>query len=529
VKKGQIRVVVHRADDLPRMDLNGKADPYVVLTYGDKKEKTKSCKNTLDPVWDHELFLDVEEFGENQIKIEVFDKDRLGKDELMGLTNVDVRRISKQGSLTEMWDNLIGAKKGRVMWSMTFTPAETESVPPPSSPPGPIQTPDPIQTPYKPTPSPYKEENPVKRTGEPPRPNLEQEMNSPQPDEELIRVKRDPQDYEEPIKAYKGGIPDTGSVPEFDPEKYKGAFSEPPAAVDQLGYMSRVMSGFLRVTVHKGEDLMDLDFGGKSDPYVVIKYASQINKSKTVKGSLNPEFEFSTGYVIEDDGPSELWIELFDKDIGKDESLGHVKFDIRALVSEGDKMATWATLQNAKRGRIQVSLDYSPSGYNDGPSVEEEIHPYIPQMPAGDSLGPAEDEFRKRSVATQGKIRLNLLYDERREELKVFVHEVAGLPGGHLKDPPDPQVKLYLMPGRKKKKTEVVKDCVDPKFDEEFDFSIDYDQLPKHEIKICVVDRKGMFSKSPVLGSKTISLNNPGLRQGLADWFTLEDGDEDSD
>ena len=43
-------------------------------------------------------------------------------------------------------------------------------------------------------------------------------------------------------------------------------------------------------------------------------------------------------------------------------------------------------------------------------------------------------------MAGLGKIRLNLLYDDNREELKVFVHEAAGLPGGDLPDPPDPQV-----------------------------------------------------------------------------------------
>jgi len=47
---------------------------------------------------------------------------------------------------------------------------------------------------------------------------------------------------------------------------------------------------------------------------------------------------------------------------------------------------------------------------------------------------------RKRTVAGHGKIRLNLLYDDNREELKVFVHEAAGLPGGDQPDPPDPQV-----------------------------------------------------------------------------------------
>jgi len=272
-----------------------------------------------------------------------------------------------------------------------------------------------------------------------------------------------------------------------------------------------------------------LDIAGKSDPYVVIRYAGQKNKSKKVESNLNPEFEFTTGYVTEEGGPNELVIELWDHDVGKDESLGRVSFDIRSLHSGEEIQQQWFTLSDAKRGSVQVSMEFSPSGYNDGPTPEEEIQPWSPPQPVGE-VDPPLDELRRRVVPGHGKIRLNLLYDDNRQELKVFVHEVAGLPGGDLPDPPDPQVKVYLMPGKKKKKkTEVVKDCVDPKYNDEFDFDIDFDKLPQHSLKFSVVDRKGVFSKSPVLGTTTISLDNPGLRGGIADWFLLEAAEEDSE
>ena len=93
--------------------------------------------------------------------------------------------------------------------------------------------------------------------------------------------------------------------------------------------------------------------------------------------------------------------------------------------------------------RFQVSMEFSPSGYNDGPTPEEEIQPWSPPQPVGEAttvVDPPLDELRRRVVPGHGKIRLNLLYDDNRQELKVFVHEVAGLPGGDLPDPPDPQV-----------------------------------------------------------------------------------------
>ena len=107
-------------------------------------------------------------------------------------------------------------------------------------------------------------------------------------------------------------------------------------------------------------------------------------------------------------------------------------------------------------------MEFSPSGYNDGPTPEEEIQPWTPPQPVGEpATEPPLDELRRRVVpgnvvpghgvpghvvpAGHGKLRLNLLYDDNRQELKVFVHEAAGLPGGDLPDPPDPQVSQHEM------------------------------------------------------------------------------------
>ena len=61
-------------------------------------------------------------------------------------------------------------------------------------------------------------------------------------------------------------------------------------------------------------------------------------------------------------------------------------------------------------------------------------------------------EIRQRAAAMGpcGKIKVGLVFDSKREELKVTIYEAKGLPGGDLPDPPDPYVKLYLLPGKKK-------------------------------------------------------------------------------
>jgi hypothetical protein len=59
-------------------------------------------------------------------------------------------------------------------------------------------------------------------------------------------------------------------------------------------------------------------------------------------------------------------------------------------------------------------------------------------------------ELRHRAAAMGpcGKIKVGLVFDAKREELKVTIYEAKGLPGGDLPDPPDPYVKLYLLPGK---------------------------------------------------------------------------------
>ena len=122
---------------------------------------------------------------------------------------------------------------------------------------------------------------------------LEQEMFEPQSEEVLVRVKRDPEDAEEPAAAADEPaaaaeeLPATPAPP-VDYSAYSLAPKEEKPS--SLGYLGEVVPGFLRVTVHRfhqysrhitelthlcvfhrAEDLVDKDIAGKSDPYVVIK------------------------------------------------------------------------------------------------------------------------------------------------------------------------------------------------------------------------------------------------------------------
>merc|ERR1719270_1270509 len=122
--------------------------------------------------------------------------------------------------------------------------------------------------------------------------------------------------------------------------------------------------------------------------------------------------------------------------------------------------------------------------------------------------------LRKRTnvaaTCPNGKIKLSLSYNAGKEEMSVTVHEARGLPGGDLPDPPDPYVKLYLLPERSKKskrKSDAKKDTVTPVFEETFDYDVEVLKM-NSELEVSVVDRKGIFSRRSTMGQVVIKLDD---------------------
>jgi len=510
---GHIRLNLHRAEHLEKSDVTGKSDPYVVLSCQGRKYQTKVCRKTLDPVWEEEFWLDISAEMDPMINVQVYDKDKLGKDETNGRLSIDARRICQAGGLTKIWDSLQDCKSGRLLWSAEFVEEADRQD---------DLTAETVMEKREEEVNTITEENDVQEMVLNPDTSLDDISNK----EDLL-LHPDDNNKEDITKSLEEALKESDAVNNEDQ-------SEPVIEVvqesQQLGFLGSMKPGFLRITVHRAEDLVAKDFGGKSDPYVVIRYDGQKSKSKQVKKELNPEFEFTTGYVVEEDGSNDLMIELKDHDdLGRNESLGYCRLDLRDIVTDGQNiLKKWISLEGVEHGRVLVSVDLQGEGYNDGHEVPERGEDDMKKIDEPEE----ETQLRQRKPVDHGQVRLNILYDENKEELKLFLHEAINLPGGHLADLPDPYCKVYLMPGKKKKKkSEVIKDDVNPKFNEEFDFSIDMKDMKDGEmyLKLIIVDKKGVFTKSPILGAMQIHLDNPGLKNGIAGWFPLEQVDEESD
>lgn len=82
--KGVLQVWVLEAKDLHKQDVGGKADPFVQLqTRVQDLEKTEHKKNTLTPVWNERKWLMVQEPQTQDLRVELFDWDRINAKELL--------------------------------------------------------------------------------------------------------------------------------------------------------------------------------------------------------------------------------------------------------------------------------------------------------------------------------------------------------------------------------------------------------------------------------------------------------------
>lgn len=121
-------------------------------------------------------------------------------------------------------------------------------------------------------------------------------------------------------------------------------------------------SGTLRVHLQRASDLKAADRNGYSDPYVKLSLAGQSHKSKTIKKTLNPQwnetFEFSG--VLRDLLAEALQLHVFDWDRAtKDDPLGNASVDLRPLrrARQHD-----FTAELSEQGRVYLHVSWAAQG-----------------------------------------------------------------------------------------------------------------------------------------------------------------------
>ncbi|KAF4083592.1 hypothetical protein AMELA_G00143650 [Ameiurus melas] len=124
--------------------------------------------------------------------------------------------------------------------------------------------------------------------------------------------------------------------------------------------------GVLRIHLQEAQNLIAKDnlmggmVKGKSDPYVKITVGNNTFKSHVVKENLNPTWNEMYELVLASGSVSEVCIEVFDKDVDKDDFLGRSHISLSEII-QAQYVDQWFTLDDVKHGSLHLVLEWLPT------------------------------------------------------------------------------------------------------------------------------------------------------------------------
>ncbi|EOA20293.1 hypothetical protein CARUB_v10000601mg [Capsella rubella] len=296
---GTLDVKIVQAKDLANKDMIGKSDPYAVLfirPLRDKTQKTKTISNSLNPIWNEHFEFIVEDVSTQHLTVRVFDDEGVGSSQLIGAAQVPLNELVP-GKVKDIWLKLV---KDLVIQKDKKNRGQVQ-----------------LELLY----------SPLGKDG-----GLKNPFN---PDYSLTILE----------KVLKPESEDSDATDAKKAQKKKDV----------------IVRGVLSVTVVAAEDLPAVDVMGKADPFVVITLKKSEAKSKTrvVPDSLNPVWNQTFDFVVEDALHDLLMLEVWDHDkFGKDK-IGRVIMTLTRVMLEGE-FQEWYELDGAKSGKLCIHLKWTP-------------------------------------------------------------------------------------------------------------------------------------------------------------------------
>merc|ERR1711881_49413 len=118
-------------------------------------------------------------------------------------------------------------------------------------------------------------------------------------------------------------------------------------------------SGKAKINVIKAKELIKSDMIGKSDPYAILSYGNQAEKTKVVKNTQEPQWNHEAEFDVPDGNSRTFNLEVFDSDkLGRDKSLGKLALDISDILAMDGSEGNWFPLSGVKSGKVLLSADF---------------------------------------------------------------------------------------------------------------------------------------------------------------------------
>merc|ERR1712106_534612 len=470
LRPGQVTLTVHKARQLEAKGMLGKADPYVVLTIGNTKFKSKTINDNHNPEWNFITNLEIYEDSQSQVTIEIFDDD-LGKDDMLGRTNIDIQNILAMDQIQNQWVPLQNCKSGEVLLSAEFKAIDV-----------------------------------VKRSE-----TIQEEVSSNAVMNNIVEPK---------IQDNITGNGALGVKNMLEKTKEKDII------------------GRLKLIIHRGKKLEKRGMFGKADPYIIIRYLDAKLKSKTVKNSVNPDWDFTTNIDIIDESDQEVLLQVFDDDIEKDDPMGQAIINLKEFKEKGSILNQWIRLEKCKSGQILISGEFNRENQDkqkEDENKESTISTtYTEQRYEEPGLLQQNEEMDKRSQKEITPIQIEEKtptseYEKTDDtvsspkktleagQICITVYKARDIEKRGKFGKADPYVKMTL--GNQKAKSATVKNNHNPEWN--FKATFDVDQNTTQNINIAVFDDD--FGKDDSLGSTLLDISKvQEHHQLLNQWIPLE-------
>ncbi|XP_074287108.1 synaptotagmin-5-like [Silene latifolia] len=282
--------------------------------------------------------------------------------------------------------------------------------------------------------------------------------------------------------------------------------------------------GLLEVKLVQAKELSNKDLIGKSDPFAAVfirPLRSKTQKSKTINNQLNPIWNESFDFVVEDATTQHLTVRVYDDEgLQPAEIIGCTQIALTEL-EPGKVKSLWLKLvkdvevqrDTKYRGQVQLELLYCPIG-----TGNQILNPFYPDVPLTNiervlKEEPEEDASDMERKKAERKCEVIL-----RGVLSVTVVSAESLPIMDMSGKSDPYVVVTLKKGGTKMKTRVLNKTLNPVWNQTFDFVIE-DAL--HELLIFEVYDHDTIGKN-YMGRFVMTLTRALLEGDFYDIFPLD-------
>ncbi|EPS66916.1 hypothetical protein M569_07856 [Genlisea aurea] len=155
----------------------------------------------------------------------------------------------------------------------------------------------------------------------------------------------------------------------FDPDfrltslekAFKNVTEDFSKSTSQMKKDAIIVRGVLSATVVSAEGLPATDMTGKSDPFVVLtmKKSEQKNKTRVLNDTLNPVWNQTFDFVVEDGLHELLMMEVYDHDTFGKDKMGRCLMTLTRVILEGEFTDSFP-IDGTESGNLTLHLKWTP-------------------------------------------------------------------------------------------------------------------------------------------------------------------------